>query len=47
VAVTVSGDGSADSRAEFVVNARPELWDELAREHAEMRTRVVEEPALA
>jgi hypothetical protein len=30
-----------------VVNARPALRDELAREHAEVRTRVVEQPALA
>jgi hypothetical protein len=29
------------------MNVRPALWDELAREHAEVRTRVVEEPALA
>jgi hypothetical protein len=28
------------------MNARPALWDELAREHAEVRTRVIEEPAL-
>jgi hypothetical protein len=30
-----------------IVNARPALWDELAREHAEVRTRVVEEQAFA
>jgi hypothetical protein len=30
-----------------VVNARPALRDELAREHAEVRTHVVCEPAFA
>jgi hypothetical protein len=35
----VSEDGSAISQAVVVVIARPELWDELAREHAEARTR--------
>jgi hypothetical protein len=34
----VSGDGSAVSRAVVIVNARPELWDELTGEHAEVRT---------
>jgi hypothetical protein len=43
----VSEDGSTISRAVVVVKARPALWDELTREHAEVRTRVVEEPALA
>jgi hypothetical protein len=43
----VSEDGSAVSRAVVVVNARPVLRDELAREHAEVRTRVVYEPAFA
>jgi hypothetical protein len=35
----VSEDGSAISQAVVVVNARPALWDELAREHGEARTR--------
>jgi hypothetical protein len=35
----VSEDGSTISQAVVVVNARPVLWDELAREHAEARTR--------
>jgi hypothetical protein len=43
---SVSEDGGAISPAVVVMNARPSLWDELAREHAEARTRVVEEPAL-
>jgi hypothetical protein len=42
----VSDNGGAISRAVVVMNARPALWDELAREHAEARTRVVEEPAI-
>jgi hypothetical protein len=37
----VSEDGSAVSQAVVVVNARLALWDELAREHAEARTRSV------
>jgi hypothetical protein len=44
---SVGGNGSTISRAEVVMNARPALWDELTREHAEARTRVVEEPAVA
>jgi hypothetical protein len=44
---SVSEDGSAISRAVVVVNAPPALRDELVREHAEVRTRVVLEPALA
>jgi hypothetical protein len=43
---SVREDDIAVSRAVVVVNARPALWDELVREHAEVRTRVVEEPAL-
>jgi hypothetical protein len=39
--------GSAISRAEAVMNARPALWDELTREHAEVGAHVVEERALA
>jgi hypothetical protein len=35
----VSEDGNVISKAVVVVNARPALWDELAREHAEARTR--------
>jgi hypothetical protein len=35
----VSEDDSAISQAVVVVNARPALWDELAREHVEARTR--------
>jgi hypothetical protein len=42
----VSENGSAISRAVVVVNARPALRDELVREDAEVRTRVVEEPGL-
>jgi hypothetical protein len=37
----VSEDGSAISQAVVIVNARPALWDELAREHTEARTRSV------
>jgi hypothetical protein len=37
----VREDGSVISQAVVVVNARPALWDELAREHAETRTRSV------
>jgi hypothetical protein len=43
---SVSEDGGAISRAVVVMNARPALWDELAKKHAEAQTRVVEEPAL-
>jgi hypothetical protein len=43
----VSEDGSAISHAVVTVNVRPALWDELTREHAEVRTRVDEEPELA
>jgi hypothetical protein len=35
----VSEDGSTISHAMVVVNALPALWGELAREHAEARTR--------
>jgi hypothetical protein len=42
---SVNEDGGAISCAVVVMNERPALWDELAREHAEARTRVVEEPA--
>jgi hypothetical protein len=42
----VSEDGDAINHAVVIVNARPALRDELAREHAEARTHVVEEPAL-
>jgi hypothetical protein len=38
---SVCGVGSAVSRAVVIVNARPALWDERAREHAEVRTRDV------
>jgi hypothetical protein len=44
---SVSEDDGAINRSVVVVNARPALWDEVAREHAEVRTRIVEEPALA
>jgi hypothetical protein len=37
----VSEDGSAISQAVVIVNIRPALCDELAREHAEARTRSV------
>jgi hypothetical protein len=37
----VSEDGSAIRKAVVVVNVRPALWDELAGEHAEARTRSV------
>jgi hypothetical protein len=43
----VSEDGGAINRAVVVMNERPALWDEAAREQAEARTRVGEEPALA
>jgi hypothetical protein len=43
---SVREDGSAVSLAVVVVNTRPALRDELVRYHAEVRTRVVEEPAL-
>jgi hypothetical protein len=44
---SVRNDGSVISRAEAVMNARPAMCDELKREHAEVRTCVIEEPALA
>jgi hypothetical protein len=37
----MSKDGSAISQAVVVMNARPALWDVLAREHTEVRTRSV------
>jgi hypothetical protein len=43
----VSEDSNTISHAVVVENARPMLWDELTKEHAEVRTCVVEEPALA
>jgi hypothetical protein len=43
---SVSEDCGAISSAVALLNVWPALWDELAREHAEARTRVVEEPAL-
>jgi hypothetical protein len=37
----VTEDGSTINHAVVVVNARSALWDELAREHAEVLTRLL------
>jgi hypothetical protein len=44
---SVSADGSAVSRAKVVVDTLPALWNELAGEHAEVRTRVNQESLLS